>query len=99
VFEVATQKVEYIDELQAVRLRHLSVRHEFLQQVERAMKASPNRQEQAAIPVAVAALGLHALIDGLIQNWLLDSTAFDLAQVGRNVLRVYLTGLGMAPNE
>ena len=99
VFEVATQKVEYVDELQAVRLRHLAVRHEFLLQVERAMRASPNRQARAAIPVAVAALGLHALIDGLIQNWLLDSTAFDLAQVGRKVILVYLGGLGLAPKE
>ncbi len=41
VFEVATQKVEYVDELQAVRLRHLKARHEFLGQVQRGLRPPP----------------------------------------------------------
>ena len=38
VFEIATHKVEYVDELQAVRERHLHNRDECLDQVEQQLK-------------------------------------------------------------
>jgi TetR/AcrR family acrAB operon transcriptional repressor len=47
------------------------------------------------IPARTAALGLHALIDGLIQNWMLDPEAFDLVKVGQQVLDTYLAGLAV----
>ncbi len=97
VFEVATHKVEYVDELQAVRLRHLKSRSDFLAQVEHGLQAAARRHSvELAIPVASAAQGMHAIIDGLIQSWLLESTAFDLVTVGRDVLDVYLRGLGFS---
>lgn len=97
VFEVATQKVEYIEELQAVRLRHLAVRHGFLNRIEQSMTtACQQTSHTLAMPPAMAAEGLHALIDGLIQNWLLDPQAFDLLKVGPCVINVYLSGLGFA---
>ena len=95
VFEVATHKVEYVDELQAVRLRHLSVRNQFLAHVERGLAAAADREAAAlTVPANTAAQGLHALIDGLIQNWMLDNGAFDLSAVGRCVVDIYLVGLG-----
>jgi TetR/AcrR family acrAB operon transcriptional repressor len=45
------------------------------------------------VPARCIALGLHALIDGLIQNWLLDPEAFDLVKVGKQVLATYRDGL------
>ncbi|MDW5443133.1 TetR family transcriptional regulator [Polaromonas sp. SM01] len=100
VFEVATHKVEYVDELQAVRLRHLTVRHEFLQQVESGLLDAAERQALTlTAPASTVAQGLHAIIDGLIQNWLLDSTAFDLAAVGQDVVDIYLAGLGFKPEK
>lgn len=98
VFEVATQKVEYVEELQAVQLRHLTVRNNFVQQVELGLRAAATRHGvKLALPAATAAQGLHALIDGLIQNWLLDSAAFDLEAIGLAVVDVYLQGLGFQP--
>ena len=95
VFEVATQKVEYVEELQAVRLRHLAVRNGFLQLFEESIDLASRRNGlKLAIPASVAAQGFHALIDGLIQNWLLDPQAFDLLEVGQGVMNVYLGGLG-----
>lgn len=95
VFEVATQKVEYVEELQAVRLRHLAVRNGFLGRIEHGMKAAAHQSSlQLPLTASVAARGLHALIDGLIQNWLLDPQAFDLLQVGQAAMNVYLHGLG-----
>ena len=46
------------------------------------------------VSLSCAALGLHVIMDGLIQNWLLDPEAFDLAKSGRDTMDVYLTGLG-----
>lgn len=95
VFEVATQKVEYIEELQAVRLRHLAVRHGFLNRIEQSMStACQQTSHTLSMHPAMAAQGLHALIDGLIQNWLLDPQAFDLLKVGPCVMNAYLSGLG-----
>jgi TetR/AcrR family acrAB operon transcriptional repressor len=100
VFEVATLKVEYIDELQVIRQRHLRVRDSFLEQIERSLRSAALSQTTALrLPPTVAAQGLHALIDGLIQNWLLDKEAFDLVEVGEQVLLVYLTGLGLKPED
>ncbi|RYX90967.1 MAG: TetR family transcriptional regulator [Comamonadaceae bacterium] len=97
VFEVATHKVEYVDELSAVKERHLSVRNECLAQTTHGMKQAVRRRGvELPIPVAAAALGLHVMVDGLIQNWLLDPTAFDLQGVGRQTINTYLAGLGLA---
>lgn len=95
VFEVATQKVEYVDELQAVRLRHLTVRNEFLVQMERGLALAAAAQNLTiSVSIGNAAQGLHAMADGLIQNWLLDTTAFDLVASSGQVIDIYLKGLG-----
>ena len=87
VFEVATHKVEYVPEMQAVRDRHLFVRNACMAQTETALDAI-GRQLGVSLtmPARTAALGLHVLLDGLIQNWLLDPQAFDLVQQGEQVL-------------
>jgi TetR/AcrR family acrAB operon transcriptional repressor len=95
VIEVATQKVEYVEELRAVRLRHLSVRNGFLARFEHSIEAAA-KLHGLTLPVSAqsAAQGFHALVDGVIQNWLLDPQAFDLQEVGTAVITVYLNGLG-----
>lgn len=100
VLEVATQKVEYVDELQAVRARHLAVRSNFLAKVQHGLStAAERRSVTLAAPAATCAEGLHAIIDGLIQNWLLDREAFDLVAVGQDVMAIYLAGLGLKPEK
>lgn len=99
VFEVATQKVEYVEELQAVRLRHLRVRNGFVERIAQSLGIAAEQMKLALpVPASVGAQGLHALIDGLIQNWLLDPQAFDLLEVGQCAIDVYLRGLGF-PGE
>jgi TetR/AcrR family acrAB operon transcriptional repressor len=94
VFEIATHKVEYVDELLAVRDRHLAGRNECLAECERELKAAMRRgQLESKTSARTLALGLHAMVDGLIQNWMLDPDAFDLVRVGRQVLQAYLSGL------
>lgn len=100
VLEVATQKVEYVDELQAVRARHLAVRSTFMAKVQHGLSAAAQRRcVTLAAPAATCAEGLHAIIDGLIQNWLLDKEAFDLVAVGQDVMAIYLAGLGLKPEK
>jgi TetR/AcrR family transcriptional regulator, acrAB operon repressor len=95
VFEIATQKVEYVDELQVVRVRRLHGRNQRIAHVERGFAAAMRHGGLArGVPARAAAIGLHALIDGLIQNWMLDPDSFDLMRVGRQAIDTYLKGLG-----
>lgn len=97
VFEVATHKVEYTQEMQSVQQRHLDARNACVADFERALRLAARRQHvRLAVPAAVAAQGLHALVSGLIQNWLLDPDAFELVQTGRRTFGVYVAGLGFA---
>jgi TetR/AcrR family transcriptional regulator, acrAB operon repressor len=93
-FEIALHKVEYVDELQGIRERRLNGLRERVVQLERGLKrAARQRAHPLALPARAAALGLHSLIDGLIQNWMLDPGAFDLPHVGQQVIDAYLRGL------
>jgi TetR/AcrR family acrAB operon transcriptional repressor len=95
VFDVATHKVEYTHDMESVQQRHLDARNACVADFEKAMLLAARRGRiRMPIPAAVAAQGLHALISGLIQNWLLDTEAFDLVSTGRRSFRVYLAGLG-----
>ena len=94
VFGIATHKVEYIGEMDAVRERRLSIRNGCLADVERTLKQAMQRGELTRrMPARAAAVGLHALLDGLLQNWMLDPTGFNLVKVGTQVLDAYFTGL------
>jgi len=97
VFEVATQKVEYVDALCKVRERHLAVLGESTLRMKQALQRSALvRGRRLPIPAAAAARGLHALVDGLIQSWLLDPQSFQLEAAGRQVIDAYLAGLGLS---
>ena len=94
VFEIATLKVEYLDELSAVRDRHRQIRGDYLALIERLLRQGQQRGEVVRRPSArTLAIGLHALLDGLIQNWMLEPEGFDLRRVGREVVDRHLLGL------
>jgi TetR/AcrR family acrAB operon transcriptional repressor len=96
VFEVATHKVEYVDSLCAVRERHLQVRALWVARFrEVLLRSASARGIRLGLPAATAAHGLHALLDGLIQNWLLDPEEFELEPTALKALDAYLRGLGL----
>ena len=98
VFEIATHKVEYVGELQAVRDRHLAVRTECLARMAEGLRLGFARAGRPPpIPCEMAAHGLHAMVDGLIQNWLLRPGEFDLQVAGAAVFDIYLAGMGLGP--
>jgi TetR/AcrR family acrAB operon transcriptional repressor len=97
VFEIASHKVEYVAEMHAVRDRHLNVRNACVADVERVLKAALRRGELAPrMPARAAAIGVHALLDGLIHNWMLEPADFDLVKVGMQALDAYFAGLAPA---
>ena len=69
----------------------------FVSRFEQAIaSAASSARVSLPMPAHTAALGFHALVEGLIQNWLLESQAFDLIEVGRRTIDAYLRGLGIA---
>lgn len=94
VLEIALHKVEYVDEMQGVRERRIACLVDRIGHLasifERAQAAG---QIRLALPAAAAASGLHALVDGLLQNWMLDPGSFDLVVNGEALLDAYFRGL------
>ena len=96
VFEVATHMVEYVDSLCAVRERHLEVRDLWTARFRDVLlRSAQARGVKLSVPATAAAHGLHALLDGFIQNWLLDPEAFELEPTAMKALDAYLRGIGL----
>jgi len=94
VFDIATHKVEYVGEMSVARDRQLAMRNECLADIERALRRAARVGELAlGLPARSASIGLLALFDGLLQNWMLDPTGFDLPRVAGQVFDAYLRGL------
>jgi len=94
VFEIATHKVEYVGELGAVRMRHLQARDNYVTLTETALRRAQRLGQVPRLPSPrQLALGLHALVAGLIHDWALRPDDFDLVAVGRASLDTYLRGI------
>ncbi|MDP2007444.1 MAG: TetR family transcriptional regulator [Rubrivivax sp.] len=94
VFEIALHKTENVTELSAVRERRLQMRQGFRARLERTLqRAQAQGEVNTALPAARLAIGLHALLDGLLQDWLFDPGSFDLQAVGAQAVDVHLAGM------
>jgi len=94
VFEIALHKTEHVDELGAVRERRLQMRQGFRARLACTLQRGQAKGEvDSALPAALLAIGLHALMDGLIQDWLFDPGSFDLQAVGARAIDVHLAGM------
>ncbi|MFC5548034.1 TetR family transcriptional regulator [Massilia aerilata] len=94
VFEIATLKVEFVDEMDAVRCRR---RHNLGQWMARAERQVKLAADQGLIgknvdPARIA-LALWTMIDGMIRNWMFAPQSFDLLQLGKCVIDPYMEGL------
>ena len=95
-FEIATMKVEYVDELLAVKQRHVQCYTDNTRELQRSlMEAAAYRSVDLPVSSLVAAQGLHSLMAGLIHTWMLAPTTFDLVEVARAAIRTHLAGLGL----
>jgi TetR/AcrR family transcriptional regulator, acrAB operon repressor len=97
VFEIALYRVEYVNELAGVRDRHVAASDAFTRQLANDFDLAAQGQGVVLpIPATEAAIGLHALFDGLIRNWILCNGNFDLIRVGAASTDAFLVGLGLA---
>lgn len=94
VFEIATLKVEFVGEMDAVRQRRQQNMAGWMSRAEGRIRAAA---EKGLIGGDVepdrVALALWIMIDGLIRNWMFDPQGFDLLQIGQCVIDPYLDGL------
>lgn len=95
VFEIVCHKCEYVDEMEALKARHIDSRKQCLGSIELGLA---NAVARGLLPAQVeprrTAVGLSALIDGLINNWLLDPAYHSLKEDAARVIDIYLAGLG-----
>jgi TetR/AcrR family acrAB operon transcriptional repressor len=94
VFEIATLKVEFVGEMNAVRQRRQDNLANWKSRAERRIRLAADKGLIARdIDAAQVALGLWTMIDGLIRNWMFDPQDFDLLALGKCVIDPYLEGL------
>jgi len=98
VFDIVTHKCEYLEEMAGVRER---ISHIKCNCVARTEKAIRNAIKRGLLPknldARLAAVGLDAMISGLISNWLADRTYVKLERDAEALIDRYLSCLGAGP--
>ena len=99
VFEIATLKVEFVGEMDAVRQRRQHNMANWMTRAEGRIRVALDKGLIArTVNPRQAALAMWIMIDGLIRNWMFDPQGFDLLQVGQCVIDPYLDGLRTGRN-
>jgi TetR/AcrR family acrAB operon transcriptional repressor len=94
VQEICHFKVEYVDEMEQLRERHVECRTNDLALVERGLRSAARKGLLAPwVKPQVAAIGLHALVVGLIESWALDPESLPLSRFAEPVIDSYLDGI------
>lgn len=98
LLEISWHKCEYVGEMAAIRDSHLECGNRYLSISEEAFGQAKQRGYlPAAVDPRCAAVGLMAVVDGLVLNWTLDPALFPLATFGPAIIDTYLAGLGATP--
>ncbi|MGZ8340957.1 MAG: TetR family transcriptional regulator [Telluria sp.] len=99
-FEIATLKMEFVKEMDAVRGRRMQMHAEWRACVERRIVAGIEHGVlRPDVTPQVASLAMSAQVDGLMRAWLLEPEAFDLVKVGEQVIDMHLDSLRAAPRR
>ncbi len=93
VFDVVVHKCEYLDEMAEVKQRFARMREGCLQKIEQGFRQAIKRGTIARVDPRLASVGLTALIDGVIMNWLVDRRFFPLERRAAALVDLYLDGL------
>lgn len=98
LIEISWHKCEYVGEMATIRDNHLECGNRHL---EMAVESFRLAQERGFLPASldprIAAMGMVALIDGLVVNFTLEKSTFPLAGYAPAVLDAYLAGLNVVP--
>ncbi len=98
VFEIVFHKSELVDELAGLASAHRQERCECLTQIEDIIRHSAAAgQLPADVDPKLATQLLHALMVGIMHEWVLDPTAYDLEAAAPAFIDVFITGLKANP--
>jgi len=94
VFDIVNHKCELVDDMAIARTRQLESRAGCLEYIEQSVQAAIDQHSlPTTVNARIAAIGLHALIDGLICSWILDPDSFSLGKEADQLIQIYITGL------
>ena len=92
--EIAKRKAEFVGDMARARDGHLDTHLRCRAHVEGAIARA---QQQGLVPASpaprAAAVGLIAVVSGLIELWMLENSLFPLVSCGEQALDTYLAGL------
>jgi TetR/AcrR family acrAB operon transcriptional repressor len=95
VFDIVTHKCEYIEDMAGVKMRISDIKCGCVARAEKAIKLAMKRgQLPKTLDARLAAIGLDALIFGLISNWLADRSYVKLERDAEALIDRYLSCLG-----
>ncbi|HEY7985597.1 MAG TPA: TetR family transcriptional regulator [Methylophilaceae bacterium] len=97
VFDIVNHKCELVDDMAIARTRQLESRAGCLEHIEQRVQTAIDQDSlPKTLNARVAAIGMHALIDGLISSWILDTESFSLSKEADQLIEIYITGLSKA---
>lgn len=94
VLDIAWHKCEYVDEMAVIRDSHMECGRRFVALLEEAVRRAQQRDQlPATVRPHQAAVGVMALLDGLMVNWTLEPSLFPLTDYAPGIIDIYLAGL------
>jgi TetR/AcrR family acrAB operon transcriptional repressor len=94
VFHIVFNKCEYVDEMETVSERFREMQEGCLQRLELGLAASVAKgQLPAKLDTHRTAVGLHALVNGLISKWVMDPKAMPVKGDAGQLIDIFLDGL------
>jgi TetR/AcrR family acrAB operon transcriptional repressor len=98
VFDVVTHKCEYLGEMEGVMRRVSSIQKGCVDRSEQAIRNAIKRGLLPAhVNARLAAVGLDAMLFGLISNWLANPGYLPLERQAEAMIDLYLNGLKAPP--
>jgi TetR/AcrR family acrAB operon transcriptional repressor len=97
VFHIVFHKCEYVDEMMVVWQRFADMQVACLKAIEQGLRAAVQRGQLAReLDTRRAALGLHAMVDGLMSKWVSDPDHVPRPHEAEHVVDLFLAGLRTA---
>ena len=94
VFHIVFNKCEYVDEMETVWERFREMQAGCLQRLELGLSAAVAKgQLPAKLDTHRTAVGLHALVNGLISKWVMDPKAMPAKGDAGQLIDIFLDGL------
>jgi TetR/AcrR family acrAB operon transcriptional repressor len=94
VFDVVTHKCEYLGEMAGVNTRISAVQKGCVDRAEQTIRNAIKRgQLPASVNPRLAAVGLDAMLYGLISNWLANPAYVPLERYAETMIDLYVDGL------